>query len=51
MSDKEIVYDIRLEKQLDEILNEIWMNEELQIQPKSLHPLIVENLLRLISYN
>ncbi len=47
MSDKEIMYDIRLEEQLDELKLEIWMNEELQIQPKQLHPLI----LKLISNN
>ena len=32
MSDKEIAYDIRLEISRDEILNEIWLKEELQIQ-------------------
>ncbi|MFX1320134.1 MAG: hypothetical protein ACFFAQ_00690 [Promethearchaeota archaeon] len=51
MSDKEIVYDVRLEEQLEELKLKIWMNEELQIQPKQLHQLIVENLLKLISYN
>ncbi|MFX1409036.1 MAG: hypothetical protein ACFFA6_01690 [Promethearchaeota archaeon] len=46
MSDKEIVYDIRLEEQLDELKFKIWMNEELQIQPKKLRQLIIENFLK-----
>ncbi|MFX1316721.1 MAG: hypothetical protein ACFE9T_12725 [Promethearchaeota archaeon] len=46
MSDKEIVYDIRLEEQLDELKFKIWMNEELQIQPKNLRQLIIENFLK-----
>ena len=49
MSDKEIVYDIRLEEQLDELKLEIWMNEELQIQPTQLYQLIIKNYLKLIS--
>jgi len=32
VSDKEIAYDIRLEISRDEILNKIWLSEELQIQ-------------------
>ena len=47
MSDKEIVYDIRLEEQLDELKFKIWMNEELQIQPQPLRQLIIENFLKI----
>ena len=46
MSDKEIVYDIRLEEQLDELKFKIWMNEELQIKPQPLLQLIIENFLK-----
>lgn len=51
MSDKEIVYDIRLEEEFEKLKLEIWMNEELQLQPKQFHPLIIENLLKFISSN
>lgn len=51
MSDKEIVYDIRLEEKLQEVLDEIWLNEELQIMPKQFHSAILENLLKTVGYN
>ncbi|MFX1303566.1 MAG: hypothetical protein ACFFBV_02140 [Promethearchaeota archaeon] len=44
MSDKEIAYDIRLEERLEEIKLQIWLNEELQIQPQKHHLLIIKNL-------
>ncbi|MFX0030023.1 MAG: hypothetical protein ACFE8B_12495 [Candidatus Hermodarchaeota archaeon] len=47
MSDKEIAYDIRLEISRDEILNKIWLSEELQIQPKKYHRSIVNNFLKM----
>ena len=43
MSDKEIAYDLRLEEKLDEILLKIWINEELQIQPRQFHSSIRKN--------
>lgn len=49
MSDKEIAYDIRLEISRDEILNKIWLSEELQIQPKHHHNSIIDNYLKLIT--
>ncbi len=39
----EIAYDIRLEFSRAEILNQIWFNEELQIQPKKLHTSIIKS--------
>ena len=47
MSDKEIAYDIRLEISRDEILDKIWLSEELQIQPKQYHSSIVSNILKI----
>ena len=47
MSDKEIAYDIRLEISRDEIINKIWLSEELQIQPKQYHNKIIQNYLEL----
>jgi len=44
VSDKEIAYDVRLEERLEEIRLKIWINEELQIQPKQYHLLILKNL-------
>ena len=46
MSDKEIAYDIRLEISRDEILDKIWLSEELQIQPKEYHSTIVNTFLK-----
>ena len=43
MSEKEIAYDIRLEDKFEDIKLRIWMNEELQIQPKRFHYLIMNN--------
>jgi hypothetical protein len=40
VSDREIAYDVRLEEQLDEIRLRMWLNEELQIQPKKYHSTI-----------
>jgi hypothetical protein len=49
VSDKEIAYDIRLEISRDEIINKIWLSEELQIQPKQYHSSIVNNYSKLIN--
>ena len=49
MSGKEIAYDIRLEISREEILNKIWLSEELQIQPKQYHNTIIDNFLKLIN--
>jgi len=35
MSDIEILYDLRLEDMLEKIKLRIWLNEELQLQPKA----------------
>ncbi|MFX1456634.1 MAG: hypothetical protein ACFFDB_14765 [Promethearchaeota archaeon] len=48
MSEKEIAYDIRLENLLEEIKLKIWLNEELQIQPKKFHNSILSNFIELI---
>ena len=47
MSDLEINYDLRLEGKLEEIKLQIWLNEELQIQPKNNHDLILKNTFKL----
>ncbi|MHA2037444.1 MAG: hypothetical protein ACW98X_13495 [Promethearchaeota archaeon] len=47
MSEKEIAYDIRLENLLEEVKLKIWLNEELQIQPKKYHNSILINVLEL----
>jgi hypothetical protein len=47
VSEKEIAYDIRLEISRDEILNKIWLSEELQIQPKKYHNKIIQNYFEL----
>ncbi|MFW9896216.1 MAG: hypothetical protein ACFFD7_10465 [Candidatus Thorarchaeota archaeon] len=48
MSEKEIAYDIRLENLLEEVKLKIWLNEELQIQPKKFHNSILNNFIELI---
>ncbi|MBY8989334.1 MAG: hypothetical protein KGD58_01140 [Candidatus Lokiarchaeota archaeon] len=40
---EEIAYDIRLEISRDEILNRIWLGEELQIQ---VHPELRESIIK-----
>jgi len=47
VSDKEIAYDIRLEKILDEVKLKIWLSEELQIQPEQYHGKIIQNYFEL----
>ncbi len=47
MSVKEIAYDIILEDKLEKIKSQIWLNEELQIQPKSLRESIFEIFMKL----
>jgi hypothetical protein len=47
VSDKEIAYDIRLEISRDEILNRIWLMEELQIQSPQMRDTIIKNLKKL----
>lgn len=44
MSDKEIAYDVRLEEKLELTKLQIWLNEELQIQPPQFHELIIQNI-------
>ncbi|MFW9785971.1 MAG: hypothetical protein ACFFFB_27045 [Candidatus Heimdallarchaeota archaeon] len=51
MSDREIAYDVRLEEQLEEIRLKIWINEELQIQPKKYHSQIKENYMTFLDQN
>lgn len=51
MSDREIAYDVRLEEQLEEIRLKIWINEELQIQPKKYHSQIKENYMKFLDHN
>lgn len=51
MSDREIAYDVRLEEQLEEIRLKIWINEELQIQPKKYHSQIKENYMKFLDQN
>lgn len=48
MSDKEIAYDLRLEEKLEELKMKIWVNEELQIQPKQYHYLIIKNFMKFV---
>jgi len=43
VSEKEILYDLRLEEKLEHTKLQIWINEELQIQPPKFHNLIVTN--------
>ena len=49
MSEREIAYDLRLEEQLEEIKLRIWMNEELQIQPKHYHSSIKKSFLKILN--
>ena len=48
VSEREIAYDLRLEEQLEEIKLRIWMNEELQIQPKHYHTSLKQNFLKFL---
>jgi len=43
VSDKDIAYDVRLEEKLELIKLQIWINEELQLQPRQFHELIIQN--------
>lgn len=43
MSEKEIAYDVRLEEELEKVKNRIWLQVELQVQPKQFHGLIIHN--------
>jgi hypothetical protein len=51
VSDKEIAYDVKLEEQLEEIKLKMWINEELQIQPKKYHSQIKDSYLKFLSQN
>ncbi|MFX1417608.1 MAG: hypothetical protein ACFE9N_01675 [Promethearchaeota archaeon] len=42
MSDKEIAYDVRLEEELEKVKLRMWLLEELQIQPKQFHQIILK---------
>ncbi|MFX0034339.1 MAG: hypothetical protein ACFE9I_01705 [Candidatus Hermodarchaeota archaeon] len=44
MSDKEIVYDIRLEEELEKIKLKVWLLEELQLIPPQYHSLILKTV-------
>lgn len=41
MSNIDIAYDIRLEELYDKVRMQIWINEELQLQPKSMQETII----------
>ena len=43
MSDSTIAYDQRLEEELEKIKFQIWMNEEVQIQPKEIRESIFKS--------
>jgi len=45
----EIAYDLRLEKRLDEVKMQIWLNEELQLQPENLRNSLIEKFNQLNS--
>ena len=42
MSEKELLYDLRLEEKLELTKLQIWLNEELQIQPPQFRELIIK---------
>ncbi len=42
MSEKEILYDLRLEEKLELTKLQIWLNEELQIQPQQFHSMMIK---------
>lgn len=42
MSEKELLYDLRLEEKLELTKLQIWLNEELQIQPQQFHHVIIK---------
>jgi len=46
VSDKDIAYDVRLEEKLELIKLQIWINEELQLQPRQFHELIIQNYVK-----
>ncbi len=43
MSEKELLIDTRLEEKLELTKLQIWLNEELQIQPQQFHILMLKN--------
>ena len=46
-----IAYDVRLEELLDQVKNEIWMNEEIQIQPKRQRDIILKKCSEVFGIN
>ncbi len=48
VSDREIAYDVRLEEQLEEVKFKMWLNEELQIQPKKYHSSIKKSSIKFL---
>jgi hypothetical protein len=44
VSEKELLYDVRLEEKLELTKLQIWLNEELQIQPTQFHELIIQSV-------
>ena len=44
MSEKELLYDVRLEEKLELTKLQIWLNEELQIQPPQFHDRIIQSI-------
>ena len=43
MSDRTIAYDQKLEEELEKIKFQIWINEEVQIQPKEIAQFIFKS--------
>ena len=48
MVNREIAYDLRLEELYDEVRMQMWINEELQIQPKRIRDSIIKTHKELI---
>jgi hypothetical protein len=44
MNNVDIAYDLYLEELYEEIRTQIWLNEELQLQPKTMRKSILETL-------
>ena len=42
MNNREIAYDLKLEELYDKVRMQMWMNEELQLQPKTIRDSIIK---------
>lgn len=42
MNKREIAYDLNLEELYDKVRMQMWMNEELQLQPKTIRDSIIK---------